>query len=66
MAFLALGTPALFLSITPSQAQDQFDWDSGNAAIEVVIPAAIPAIFTAVKPSDAPLVLRFTTMLTNA
>lgn len=66
MAFLALGAAALFFSITPSQAQDQFDWDTGNAAIEVVIPAAIPAIFTAVKPSDATLVLRFTTMLTNA
>lgn len=43
-----------------------FDFDEGNAALEIVIPAAVPAIFASVSPSDATLVLRFTTMITNA
>ena len=45
-----------------------FDFDQGNAAVEVVIPAAIPAIFGSVSSngSDAPLVLRVTTVITNA
>src|SRR5690606_29688914 len=33
---------------------------------EIVIPAVIPVIFANVKPGDATLVLRFTTMLTNS
>ncbi len=43
------------------------DLANGNAAIEVVIPSAVPAIFE-VSPSggDASLVLRFTTIITNA
>lgn len=61
-----VGAFAFFLTISPVQAQNHFDLDNKNAAIEVVIPAAVPAIFAAVKPGDAPLVLRFTTMLTNA
>jgi hypothetical protein len=45
-----------------------FDFDHGNAAIEVVIPAAIPAILQTVSPGagDASLVLRITTIITNA
>jgi hypothetical protein len=43
-----------------------FDFDNGNAPIEVVIPAAIPAIFQMSPPgSDASLVLRVTTLITN-
>ncbi|HSM74306.1 MAG TPA: vanadium-dependent haloperoxidase [Desulfobacterales bacterium] len=63
-AFLVFGALLLALGAIPAQAA--FDFDEGNAAIEVVIPAAVPAIFAAVSPGDAPLVLRFTTMLTNA
>ena len=55
----------LTLASLPLFAQS-FDFEQGNAAIEVVIPTAIPAIFAAVKPGDAPLVLRFTTLLTNS
>lgn len=57
---------ALFVAASPATAQS-FDFDNGNAAIEVVIPAALPAIF-AVSPggNDATLVLRFTTLATNA
>jgi hypothetical protein len=47
-------------------AMNGFDFDNGNAPIEVVIPAVIPVIFGNVAPGDATIVLRFTTMLTNA
>lgn len=45
-----------------------FDFENGNAAIEVIIPNAIPAIFESLSPSggDAPLVLRATTLITNS
>lgn len=62
--FLVVGALLLVWRAIPAQAA--FDFKYGNAAIEVVIPAAVPAIFAAVSPGDAPLVLRFTTMLTNA
>src|SRR5262245_58364592 len=58
----------LLLSRTTPLAQAPFDMDTGNAAIEVVIPAVIPAILTTVSAgaNDAPLVLRITTVITNA
>lgn len=45
-----------------------FDFDTGNAAIEVVIPTVAPIIFTDISPSggDATLVLRATTLVTNS
>ena len=45
-----------------------FDFDTGNAAVEVVIPTVAPVIFTDVSPTggDATLVLRVTTLTTNA
>jgi hypothetical protein len=45
-----------------------FDFDKGNAPIEVVIPRVIPVIFGSVSEnaSDATLVLRVTTLITNA
>jgi hypothetical protein len=64
---VALGV-ALALSAAPAAADapPAFDFDNGNAPIEIVIPAAIPAIFEAVQPACATLVVRFTTLLTNA
>ncbi len=64
-AALALAL-ALVLPASPAPAQT-FDFDHGNAAVEVVIPAAVPAIL-AVSPgaNDATLVLRFTTLGANA
>jgi hypothetical protein len=49
-------------------AQQPFDFDNGNAPIEVVIPRIIPIIAQDVSPSggDATLVLRVTTVITNA
>ena len=45
-----------------------FDFDHGNAAIEIVIPTVAPIIFTDISPTggDATLVLRVTTLTTNA
>lgn len=45
-----------------------FDFDTGNAAFEIVIPNAIPAIFGQLSPTggDATLVLRATTLITNS
>ena len=65
MAITWLVAGVLVISLPAAHSQP-FDFDTGNAAIEVIIPAAVPAIFAAVKPGDAPLVLRFTTLLTNA
>jgi hypothetical protein len=62
---LALGTFAASWSAMPAQAQT-FNFDTGNAPIEVIIPSVVPVIFANVAPSDAPLVLRTTTLLTNA
>jgi hypothetical protein len=42
-----------------------FDFDTGNAAIEVVIPNVIPVIFASVNPGDASLILRYTTLITT-
>jgi len=45
-----------------------YDLDNGNAPLEIVIPAVAPVVFTEVSPSggDATLVLRVTTLVTNA
>jgi hypothetical protein len=53
------------LSATPPVQTLAFDFDTGNAPIEVIIPSAIPVIFANVAPGDATLVLRFTTLITN-
>jgi hypothetical protein len=68
---LAIGlifTSILFSRSISAQEPPPFDFDNGNAAIEVVIPIVIPVIFTKVSPSggDAPNILRLTTVITNA
>jgi hypothetical protein len=52
---------------TPVTKAATFDFDQGNAGVEVIIPRVIPAILS-VSPtaSDATLVLRITTLITNA
>ena len=53
-------------------AQDQpappFNLDNGDAVTQVLIPTIVPYIYSDISPtaSDAPLVLRLTTLLTNA
>ena len=47
---------------------DPFDFQNGNAPVEVIIPAVIPVIyqFVSAGAGDATLVLRITTLITNA
>jgi hypothetical protein len=58
----------VFGQTTFGQTPPPFDFDNGNAPIEVVIPNVVPVIFTKVSPSggDAPNILRITTVITNA
>lgn len=56
----------LTLEAAPVSALGSFDFDTGHAPIEVIIPAVVPVIFGNVAPGDATIVLRFTTLLTNA
>jgi hypothetical protein len=55
------------MALTEAGSSSAFDFDNGNAPIEVVIPSAVPAIFE-MSPggNDASLVLRVTTLITNA
>lgn len=56
-----------FLALSPLQTADAaFDFNTGSAPIEVIIPGVIPVVFSTVNPSDATLVLRTTTLLTNS
>jgi hypothetical protein len=44
-----------------------FDFDNGNAPIDVIIPEyVVPAIYADIAPSDATILLRITTEITNA
>jgi hypothetical protein len=43
-----------------------FDFDTGNSGIEVIIPAVIPALVQTTTLNDAPIILRHTTIITNA
>ena len=63
------GVRLMMLAVAASGAcAGAFDFDSGNAPIEVVIPKVVPVIFGSVSPtaSDATLVLRITTLITNS
>ena len=62
---LLLISASLFAGL-PARAA--FNLDTGNAPVEVVIPTVAPFIFTDISPSggDATLVLRATTLITNA
>ena len=57
----------LVSSLLPMSAS-AYDFENGNAAVEVAIPAIAPVIFQDVSPSggDATLVLRVTTLVTNS
>jgi hypothetical protein len=52
--------------IPPTVSVSAFDFDTGNAPLEVVIPAVVPLIFASVAPGDASLVLRYTSVVTTA
>lgn len=60
---------AVGIAFHASSARSQtFDFENGKAPVEVIIPRVIPVIFEAVSPTagDATLVLRITTLITNA
>ena len=78
---IRLGVPCLvvaallgaLLALSGSQPaegdqQDSFDLATGSAPQQLVVPRAAPAIFQSVSPTggDATLVLRVTTIVTNA
>lgn len=48
------------------QPNPNFDFDTGNAGIEVIIPTVIPALAQTTTLNDAPIILRHTTLITNA
>lgn len=55
------------LAAAPPVQAIAFDFATGNAPIEVIIPTVIPTIFGSVtSPGDATLILRFTTLITNS
>ena len=58
----------VLIAISPMQSVNAapFDFESGSAPVEVIIPGVIPIVFTTVNPNDATLVLRTTTLLTNS
>ncbi|MEV7229069.1 DUF6851 domain-containing protein [Polymorphospora sp. NPDC051019] len=60
----------LFLLPTSGAAREPqtsaFDLDNGNAAIEIVIPAATGPLLSTLNPGDASLILRITTLTNNA
>ncbi|MEQ8280634.1 MAG: vanadium-dependent haloperoxidase [Deltaproteobacteria bacterium] len=59
---------AFAFALVPATASAQYDFDNGNAPIEVVIQNVVPVIFQDISPSggDATLILRTTTLITNA
>ncbi|MCG8311860.1 MAG: vanadium-dependent haloperoxidase [Pseudomonadales bacterium] len=54
-----------FMAMQNAQA---FDFDNGNAGVDLIIPTVAPVVFTEVSPTggDATLVLRVTTLVTNS
>ncbi len=66
MVCLAVGA-ALGGGRVATRAAPAFDFDAGNAPIEIVIPTVAPIIFSDVSPtgSDITFVVRITTLVTN-
>jgi hypothetical protein len=54
------------MAARPQAQAPPFDISGGNIGIEVIIPAVIPALFQTTSPNDAPIILRHTTLITNA
>ena len=67
---VSVGTLVVFAALAlvgpaPRAQAPPFDFDTGNAGIEVIIPAVIPALIQTTALNDAPIVLRHTTLITN-
>jgi hypothetical protein len=62
-----MGVIATLLFLCTSSAHaETFDFEGGNAATDVVIPTAVPAILETIGHGDASLILRYTAMTTNS
>ena len=57
---------ALLVAPASPAAAPPFDFDTGNSAIEVIIPAVVPALAQTTTFNDAPIILRHTTIITTA
>jgi hypothetical protein len=64
-ALICVAMVPIFTPVSRAESAS-FDFDTGNAPIEIVIPAVIPALAQTTTLNDAPLVLRHTTLITNA
>lgn len=66
--FRSVRVLGLLLAILPvgTAPVAAFDLATGSAPVEVIIPQVIPVIFQTIRPGDAPLVLRTTTLLTHS
>jgi len=60
---LAVAALSVVLSV-PAQG-GPFSFPNGQAPRDVIIPAVVPVLFQTIKPGDAPLILRTTTLLNN-
>lgn len=61
---LGVALSLLVAALAPAPAR-AFDFATGSAPIEVIIPQVIPVLFSTVKPGDATLILRTTTLLNH-
>jgi hypothetical protein len=62
----ALTLTVVGATVGAASSPPPFDFDAGNSAIEVIIPGVVPPLFQTTTPNDAPIILRHTTLLTNA
>lgn len=58
--------PALPTQTSAAPGVDSFNFDTGNAIVEIVVPTSGPLMLSTLAPGDAPLILRITTLLSNA
>lgn len=63
---LALGPPATAAAREPATTLDHFDFDTGNAIIDVFVPQNAEGTAAAIASNDATMVLRQTTLIQNA
>ena len=65
MRNLCFVATAFFVTASLPCQGGPFSFPNGQAPRDVVIPAVVPVLFGAIKPGDAPLILRTTTLLNN-
>lgn len=66
LGLIVTAAPGSRVSAQVPPPNPAFNFDTGNSGLEVIIPTIIPALFQTTSPNDAPIVLRLTTVITNA